>query len=55
MDKRISKEKKENETIDYNEIFDQDNEDEDIYCSKCLKIPKYTIIIDNNKKYSIKP
>ena len=34
--------------MDLSEIFEQDNEEE-IYCARCLKIPKYTIIIRKNK------
>ena len=53
MDIRISKAKEESEaTMDWNDIFDQDNEEEDIYCAKCLQIPKYTIVIEKDKKFS---
>ena len=47
MDIQSSKEKEESEDIELNE-FEQDNEEE-IYCVKCLKIPKYSIIIEKNK------
>ena len=49
MDNIISKEKDENEAMDWNEIFGQEHEEEEIYCTKCLKIPKYTIVIKKNK------
>ena len=50
MDNGTSKGREENEAMDWNEIFCQENEEEeDIYCSKCLKIPKYSIVIGKNK------
>ena len=50
MDIRASKGREENEAMDWNEIFGQENEEEeDIYCSKFLKIPKYSIVIGKNK------
>ena len=53
MDNSISKAKEEGEaTMDWNDIFGQDNEEEDIYCIKCLQIPKYTIVIEKDKKFS---
>ena len=48
MDIKNTKEKEVDEVMDWNEIFCQDNE-EDIYCAKCLQIPKYTIVVTKNK------
>ena len=54
MDNSISKAKEEGEaTMDWNDIFGQDNEEEDIYCTKCLQIPKYTINIGKDKKIQL--
>ena len=51
MDIQNAKEKDANDSMDWNEIFGQDNEDheEEIYCNKCLKIPAYSIIITKDK------
>lgn len=54
MDIRISKTKEESEvTMDWNDIFGQDNEEEDIYCAKCLQIPKYTIVIGKDENIQL--
>ena len=54
MDIRTSKETEEKEAMDWNEIFGQENEEEeDIFCSKCLKIPKYSIFIEKNKNIQL--
>ena len=51
MDIQNTKEKETDEVMDWNEIFSQDNieDEEEIYCAKCLQIPKYTIVVTKNK------
>ena len=49
MDNQSSNEKEGNEDKDFLEIFGNEIKDENIFCVKCLSIPKYSVIIQKNK------
>ena len=53
MDNKSSEEKEGNEVKDIIEILGNENKVENIFCIKCLSIPKYKIIIQKNKSIQL--